>query len=76
MDRTVRLPALCTQSIHTVAVPDVDIKLKLPDSILINHPNQKIYIYVHTHTKTNIYTYTRINEICLPQVCVLQKTFV
>lgn len=24
MDRTVRVPALCSQSIHTVAVPDVD----------------------------------------------------
>lgn len=57
MDRTVRLPALCTQSIHTVAVPDVDIKLKLPDSILINHPNQKKYIYICTHTHKNKYIY-------------------
>lgn len=60
MDRTVRLPALCTQSIHTVAVPDVDIKLKLPDSILINHPNQKKYIYMYTHTQKQIYIHIHV----------------
>lgn len=46
MDRTVGVPSQCMQSIHTVAVPDVDTKLKLPDSILINHLNQNIYIYI------------------------------
>lgn len=57
MDRTVGVPILCTQSIHTVAAPDVDIKLKLPDSILINRLNQNKYIYIYTQKYIYIYTY-------------------
>lgn len=30
---------------------------RMPDSILINHPNQNIYIYVYTHTQKQIYKY-------------------
>lgn len=49
MNSAVSVHPLCTLSIQTLAAPDVDVKLKLPDSILINHLNQDIYI--HTHKK-------------------------
>lgn len=65
MNRAVIVHLLCTLSKQTLAVPDVDMKLKLPDSNLMNHLGQDMCIYI----------YLCVREICLPQNVCTAETF-
>lgn len=66
MNRPVSVQFLCTMSIQTLTVPDVDMKLKLPGSILIKHLNLDRYIHFKNIYMRSVYL----------RVFVLQKRFV